>query len=314
MATSPQISLIQTDSLKYKRKGYGLIVASLFLIVFFFIIPQIFKKYFWTPISTFSDQNTVFFVLFNMTHEILFVTANLIMLIIYKLKHPFFERYRINRDRKWPWEEEPSKWAQTLKRSLKFLGIAHLILIPVFTYVDTVLGLKFRFELESFPTPWELIWQITFFMFCEDFMFYWAHRALHHKSLYPYIHKIHHEYNNPIGISSEFAHPIEYFLANMLPNAFGPKLLGTRVHLFTYFMWIVLRILETTDGHCGYEFSWSPYRLLPLSGSASYHNYHHTHNIGNFGSFFMIWDSLMGTNKSYFNYLKRKEEKAEKEK
>ena len=79
-------------------------------------------------------------------------------------------------------------------------------------------------------------------------------------------------------------------------------------------MWIVLRILETTDGHCGYEFSWSPYRLLPLSGSASYHNYHHTHNVGNFGSFFMIWDSMMGTNKSYFNYLKKKEEKGEKEK
>ncbi len=46
---------------------------------------------------------------------------------------------------------------------------------------------------------------------------------------------------------------------------------------------------------------------MPLSGSSSYHNYHHSHNDGNYGSFFMIWDTLMGTNKYYFQYLSRKE-------
>lgn len=39
-------------------------------------------------------------------------------------------------------------------------------------------------------------------------------------------------------------------------------------------MWHIIRILESLDGNCGYEFSWSPFRLLPFSGSASYHNYH----------------------------------------
>ena len=35
-----------------------------------------------------------------------------------------------------------------------------------------------------------------------------------------------------------------------------------------------MRVMETVDGHCGYEFSWSPYRLLPFSGSSEYHNFH----------------------------------------
>lgn len=80
-------------------------------------------------------------------------------------------------------------------------------------------------------------------------------------------------------------------------------------------MWITVRVLETTDSHSGYEFSWSPYRLLPLSGklfryrgsiyilgSASYHHFHHFYNKGNFGVLFTIWDVLCGTNSDYFKY------------
>lgn len=63
-----------------------------------------------------------------------------------------------------------------------------------------------------------------------------------------------------------------------------------------------MRVAETIDGHCGYEFSWSPYRLLPLSGSSEYHNFHHSHNVGNYASFFSYWDSLFGTNKDFFIY------------
>jgi methylsterol monooxygenase/4-alpha-methyl-delta7-sterol-4alpha-methyl oxidase len=67
--------------------------------------------------------------------------------------------------------------------------------------------------------------------------------------------------------------------------------------------------METCDGHCGYEFSWSPFRLLPLSGSSNYHNYHHSKNVGNYGSFFTLWDTICGTNKTYFRFLAKKEKK-----
>lgn len=60
---------------------------------------------------------------------------------------------------------------------------------------------------------------------------------------------------------------------------------------------------ESIDGHCGYDFSWSPYRLLPFSCSAESHSYHHSHNIGNFASFFTYWDTIMGSDKSYNQYV-----------
>lgn len=68
-----------------------------------------------------------------------------------------------------------------------------------------------------------------------------------------------------------------------------------------------MRVGESLDSHSGYEFSWSPYRLLPLSGSASYHDFHHSTNIGNYGSYFTFWDTLFKTNTVYFKYLAKHE-------
>ena len=74
-----------------------------------------------------------------------------------------------------------------------------------------------------------------------------------------------------------------------------------------FYFRLTIRVFETIDGHCGYEFSWSPYRLLPMSGSAEYHNFHHSHNSGGFASFFTYWDTICGTNKDYFIHKSKKE-------
>lgn len=144
-------------------------------------------------------------------------------------------------------------------------------------------------------------------MIVEDFIFYWGHRILHTPWLYNKIHKIHHEYYNAISLCAEYAHPLEFSLCNVLPTSAGFLILGSNVHLATFAIWLSMRVFETIDGHCGYEFSWSPYRLLPLSGSSEYHNFHHSHNVGSFGSFFTYMDTIFQTNKDYFTYKARKE-------
>ena len=161
-------------------------------------------------------------------------------------------------------------------------------------------------SIDDLPDPLTLAASITFFMFCEDFVFYWSHRFLHLKFIYPYIHKMHHTHNTTVGIAAEYAHPIEFVLGNMLPTSAGIILLGPNVHLLTVWAWYAIRFGETLDGHCGYEFSWSPYRLIPFSGSAEYHDFHHAVNIGNYGSFFSIWDSVFGTNTAFYESLKDK--------
>jgi len=144
-------------------------------------------------------------------------------------------------------------------------------------------------------------------MIVEDFTFYWSHRFFHTPFLYKNFHKIHHEFTNTISIGALYAHPLEYILGNTLPTVYGSLILGSHIHYSTFMLWITIRVFETIDGHCGYEFSWSPYRLLPFSGSSEYHNYHHSHNVGVFASFFTIWDTVFGTNKDYFKHKASKE-------
>jgi len=69
----------------------------------------------------------------------------------------------------------------------------------------------------------------------------------------------------------------------------------------------LIRLGEAIDGHSGYEFSWSPYRLLPLSTSAAYHDFHHTHNVGNYSSFFSIWDTVFNSNKAFYEFYAKKD-------
>merc|ERR1740123_1184813 len=153
--------------------------------------------------------------------------------------------------------------------------------------------------IDGLPTPGVLAMSVFFCMLCEDFTFYWAHRLLHHPRLYPHIHKMHHQYTQTVSIAAEYCHPVEFILANLLPTSVGPMILGPKMHIVTVFAWYVVRVGETLDGHCGYEFSCSPYRLIPMSGSAEYHDYHHSRNVGNYASFFSVWDTVFGTNHSY---------------
>ena len=110
-----------------------------------------------------------------------------------------------------------------------------------------------------------------------------------------------------IGIASEYTHPVEYALGNLLPAAIGPILLGPKMHLVSVFAWYAVRVGESLDGHCGYEFSWSPFRLIPFSGSAEYHDFHHSSNVGNYASFFCVWDNIFNTNKDFYEMLEERQ-------
>lgn len=85
---------------------------------------------------------------------------------------------------------------------------------------------EFAFEVEKLPNCLTLVSSIVFMMLCEDFAFHFGHRLLHWKFIYPYIHKIHHTHKTTIGIAAEYAHPIEFIFANMIPTFLGAIILG----------------------------------------------------------------------------------------
>ena len=132
-------------------------------------------------------------------------------------------------------------------------------------------------------------------------MFYWTHRALHTRwiNLYRRVHSKHHLFRTPIGISSSYSHFIED--AIQMVNWFVPiglaGWLNRRnggLHVQTLFWYNVLRWLETIDAHCGYDFPFSPFSLVPLFGGAQMHDTHHSAFFGNYGAT-VLWDRICKT-------------------
>lgn len=241
-------------------------------------------------------------------HNLIHLGCNLVYWLFYHFQFPFIERYKSN-DLPWPWEEDPRGWPALARKSIAILLFnANVLPVTVYLVLDHFNLLeKHSMATEDLPDTLTLALTITFFMLVEDFTFYWTHRLLHWRVIYPYIHKMHHTHSTTVGIAAEYAHPVEFILGNMMPTSLGPALLGPNVHLLTVLAWYTVRFGETLDGHCGYEFSWSPFRLIPFSGSAEYHDFHHSANVGNYGSFFSIWDSVFSTNRAFYEALAERE-------
>lgn len=232
--------------------------------------------------------------------------------IYYRYEFPWIERYKTNFDEPWPWHVEPEQWRQKVKRAVLVFTL-NSNLIPIMFVLPmsrTSLFKEHTMAYEDLPSPMTLAMSVFFCMLCEDATFYWSHRFLHLPFIYPYIHKMHHTFNQTVSIAAEYTHPIEFALGNLIPNAVGPAILGPQMHIVTVFAWYLVRVGETLDGHCGYDFSFSPYRLIPLSGSAEYHDFHHSRNVGNYASFFSIWDSVWGTNKVFYEHLESRQQAA----
>ncbi|KAK1265072.1 Methylsterol monooxygenase 2-2 [Acorus gramineus] len=73
----------------------------------------------------------------------------------------------------------------------------------------------------------------------------------------------------------------------------GPTITGP--HLATLWLWMVLRVLETVEAHCCYDFPWSLSKLFPLYERADFHDYHHRvlyTKSGNYFATFVYMDSI----------------------
>ena len=233
--------------------------------------------------------------------------------LFYWLESPFIERYKCLEE-PWPWNSEDKEgWNKLFWRTVKLYSLNVLVIGPL-VYSPIVLfdlPIPFDMTLEGLPDANKMCLQIFFCILMEDLTFHCSHRMLHLKQIYPYIHKIHHEHKSTFCFAAQYAHPLEFVFGNLLPAAVGPLLFGNRIHFVTTFTWYIFRFVESAEAHSGYEFSWSPFRVLPFSSDYAYHAYHHSHNIGNYSSFFTVWDTVFGSNKVY--YKQRKEIQAASE-
>ncbi|XP_048875054.1 cholesterol 25-hydroxylase-like protein 2 [Brienomyrus brachyistius] len=128
-----------------------------------------------------------------------------------------------------------------------------------------------------------------------DFQYYLWH-LLHHKIgwLYRTFHAIHHQYNEPFSLVTQYLSAWELFSVGFWTTV-DPLLL--QCHCLTTWGFMLFNIWISTDDHCGYDFPWSLHNLVPfgLWGGSVKHDAHHQKPNTNFAPFFSHWDWLAGT-------------------
>ncbi|MCB9744790.1 MAG: sterol desaturase family protein [Alphaproteobacteria bacterium] len=142
--------------------------------------------------------------------------------------------------------------------------------------------------------PW-LIFTALLFVFGFDTYFYWAHRAMHHASLYSWTHEKHHEYTDPTPLASySFTAWEALAYAVFTP----PLLLLMPVNFWVLMISGAWFALASVYVHLGYELAPSWWGKSPLTrwiGTSTMHNMHHEYIHYNFALYFTFWDRAMGT-------------------
>jgi len=173
------------------------------------------------------------------------------------------------------------------RAAIEVLG-GHVLLLFITAYVvyPAWAWMGGRLDL-PLPSLFEISWQVLAMILLQDTIFYWSHRTLHRPALFRAIHVKHHTFRYVRGHAAEYSHPVES-LANLVALMLPAIVL--KVHLLTFAIWMLIRMVETVWAHSGYAFN----------GLASRHAFHHLYAAkGCLGSFFGVWDRIMGTDKQW---------------
>lgn len=133
-------------------------------------------------------------------------------------------------------------------------------------------------------------------VFAHDAYFYWTHRLMHWKPLFPIVHRVHHLSHTPTPWAAFAFHPIEAFVQ----AAFFPIIAFIMpVHPLAALVWLTYMTVMNVLGHCGFEIlprgfatSW----FFKWHNTTTHHDMHHRFVRHNYGLYFNIWDRLMSTN------------------
>lgn len=155
-------------------------------------------------------------------------------------------------------------------------------------------------DIGDYGITWFII-SIILMLLLHDTYFYWTHRLMHHKKIFPVFHKVHHLSNNPSPWAAFAFHPLEAVIEGgiLILIVF---LIPT--HLSAILIFLVIMTVMNVIGHLGYELY--PQNFLKnsfnkLNNTSTHHNMHHRLVNCNYGLYFNWWDKWMGTNHKDYN-------------
>ncbi len=143
--------------------------------------------------------------------------------------------------------------------------------------------------------PWFFA-SIAIAIVLHDAYFYWTHRMMHHRWLYAWFHRVHHQSTNPTPWAAYAFSPLE---AVVEAGIFPLVAMTIPIHPLAFAAFMLWQLTFNVLGHTGYEFH--PRWLLDSRfgrwlNTPTNHILHHEKFRGNYGLYFNFWDRIMGTN------------------
>ncbi|XP_028400113.1 lathosterol oxidase-like [Dendronephthya gigantea] len=227
-------------------------------------------------------QVLTLFLLMNVGGWLLYIiSASLSYIFIFDrrlMQHPLILKNQIRRE------------ITVATSSIPFMAVP-----TVFIFLLEVRGYSKLYWYDRPEQTWgyfvlEIGCSVVLFLLFTDFLIYWIHRGLHHKSIYKYLHKTHHLWKVPTPYASHAFHPIDGFLQSC-PYHIYPFLFP--LHKIVYLSLFLAVNFWTVSIHDGdYRV---PEILKPLVNGSAHHTDHHLLYHYNYGQFFTLWDRIGGS-------------------
>ena len=147
-------------------------------------------------------------------------------------------------------------------------------------------------EISDYGVPYFIL-SVLLMIIIHDAYSYWIHRLMHHKSIFKYVHLLHHKFSNPSPWCAFAFHPFEAILTlGIIPVV----MFLIPWHNLALIIFISGIILDDTFIHLGYNIK--ALKFFKWQNTPQDHDLHHLNSKFNFGLYFTVWDRLLGTYKT----------------
>lgn len=214
------------------------------------------------------------------------ISASAYYIIWYKFKG-YFGRYKIQKNL--PREEAiPIEIVQ----SVIVLFCTSLLSLRVGVMENYQIGLVYD-DISEKGIVYYFFSLILIFLLADAF-YYWVHRFMHHKSIYKYTHKIHHNSVRVTPFTTISVNVSEIVIASAFIIL---VLLIFPLHSSVIFIFAAVSLLKNIMIHLGHEIlpKWINKTFLKWLVTATHHEVHHMKFKQNYGIYFRFWDVWMGT-------------------